>query len=353
MAILYGVLTGLGKGAFRDCTGLTSVTIPDGVTGIGSSAFSGCSALTSVALPNSVTSIESDAFSGCSSLTAVYITDITAWCGIEFGSYYSNPLSYVHNLHLNGELVADLVIPDGVTSIGDYAFYCCYGLTSVTIGEGVTSIGERAFAGCIKLVEVYNKSELDIAEGSSEHGEVGYYVKNVYTQEDGSWFTDTEDGFRFFYDGTDGYLMGYYGDETALTLPDGFTAYDGTEVTEYAIHKYAFYNCDELISVTIPDNVTIGSDAFYGCSSLTSVIIEEGVTSIGSYAFYGCSSLTSVTIPDSVTSIGSRVFAYCYELLSVTFEGTKADWNAITKGNSWKNNSPFTEVVCTDGKVSV
>lgn len=199
---------------------------------------------------------------------------------------------------------------------------------------------------------MYNKSELDIAEGSSEHGEVGYYVKNVYTKEDGSWFTDT-DGFRFFYDGTDGYLMGYYGDETALTLPDGFTAYDGTEVTEYAIHKYAFYDCDDLISVTIPDNVTIGSYAFYGCSGLTSVIIPDSVTSIGGWAFYGCSSLASVTIPDRVTSIGNYAFKGCSALSSVAFMGTVAEWNAMAKGARWHEDCPFTEIVCSDGTVSV
>ena len=89
-----------------------------------------------------------------------------------------------------------------------------------------------------------------------------------------------------------------------------------------------------------------------GCK--TSAIPNDGsVTSIGDYAFYGCSNLASVTIPDSVTSIGSSAFASCYELTSVTFEGTKAEWNAITKGDGWKNNSPFTEVVCSNGRVSV
>ena len=109
-----------------------------------------------------------------------------------------------------------------------------------------------------------------------------------------------------------------------------------------------------MTSVIIPDSVTsIGSSAFEGCTGLTFVTIGNGVTSIGSMAFEGCTGLTSVTIGNGVTSIGSMVFAYCYELLSVTFEGTKADWNAITKEDSWKNNSLLTEVVCSDGKVSV
>lgn len=113
-------------------------------------------------------------------------------------------------------------------------------------------------------------------------------------------------------------------------------------------------DCSGLTSVTIPDNVkSIGSYAFSGCSNLTSITIPDSVMSIGEYAFAGCTSLTSVTIGNGVTSIGEGVFSGCRGLTSVSFEGTKAEWNAITKGNGWKNNSPFTEVVCSDGTVGV
>ena len=182
--------TGISKGAFGDCTSLTSITLPfvgaqkggtenthfgyifgassysynedyvpaslkeviiTGGDGIGDGAFSGCSNLTSITIPDSVTSIGEAAFYGCSSLEGVYITDIAAWCAIDFYDYDSNPLYYAHNLYLNGELVTDLVIPEGVKSIGDYAFYGCGSLTSITIGSGVTSIGDRAFEDCGRL----------------------------------------------------------------------------------------------------------------------------------------------------------------------------------------------------------
>jgi hypothetical protein len=101
-----------------------------------------------------VTSIEQGAFEGCSRLTSVHITDLAAWCKISFGNWYANPLFYANNLYLNGELVKDLVVPNSVTSIGDYAFGGCPYLTSVTIPNSVTSIGKQAFGGCPKLSSV-------------------------------------------------------------------------------------------------------------------------------------------------------------------------------------------------------
>jgi hypothetical protein len=134
---------------------VTSFTIPEGVITIDGLAFDDCIRLASITIPDSVIYIGYSAFSDCSSLASVYYTgDISGWCNIKFGGYHSNPLTYAHNLYINNELVTNLIIPDSVTSIGEYAFYGCSSLTSVTIGNGVTSIGRSAFSYCRKLTNI-------------------------------------------------------------------------------------------------------------------------------------------------------------------------------------------------------
>jgi len=132
-----------------------SYVIKNGTKTIADSAFLGCTALTSITISDSVTSIGNYAFEFCTGLTSVKITSIEAWCGISFGSVATaNPLSYAHNLYLNGNLVTELVIPESVTSIGLYAFEFCTELTSVTIPESVTSIGKVSFEECTGLTSI-------------------------------------------------------------------------------------------------------------------------------------------------------------------------------------------------------
>ena len=128
---------------------VTELIIPDDVTKIEKFAFCRCESITSVAIPNTVTYIGYDAFDDCENISEVHINSLTAWCNIEFNTSSSNPLYYAKNLYLNGELVTELIIPDDVTKIKNYAFYCCESITSVVIPSSVTSIGVGAFYCCI------------------------------------------------------------------------------------------------------------------------------------------------------------------------------------------------------------
>lgn len=151
-------VTTIGKEAYYKCTGLTSISIGNSVTTIGNSAFRNCGKLTSVTIPNSVTRIERDAFQDCRSITSVHVSSIDAWCKIVFNGDFCNPLFYAHHLYLNGEEIKNFVIPNSVTSIGNYAFEGCSGLTSVTIPNSVTNIGYHAFYECsgLTLVSIGN-----------------------------------------------------------------------------------------------------------------------------------------------------------------------------------------------------
>lgn len=150
-------VTSIGNRAFDNCRKITSIVIPERITSIGSEAFSNCRGLKSINIPKSVTSIGREAFFVCNSLTEVHISDIEAWCKILFDSGMdSNPLYYAHDLYLNGELVTELVIPEGVTSINNYVFCGGSSLTNINIPKNskLTSIGYRAFSNCSSLINI-------------------------------------------------------------------------------------------------------------------------------------------------------------------------------------------------------
>ncbi len=349
-------VTSIGNSAFYGCSSLTSVTIPEGVTSIGWYAFSGCSSLTSVTIPASVTSVAYTAFYYCSSLKSVYINDLAAWCKIEFrnGGFTpigTNPLSDGADLYINGNKATNIEIPEGVTSIGNYAFYGCSSLVSVNIPASVTSIGGDAFGYCNSLAGItvdennvkYSNDGSGVLFNKDKTTLIQYPIGNTVTSYEipSSVTSIGYDAFRGC------------SSLTTVTIQDGVTS----------IGNSAFYGCSSLTSVTIPSSVTsIGYDAFRGCSSLTTVTIPKGVTSIGGSAFRDCSSLTSVTIPEGVTSIGGSAFEDCSSLTTVTipssvtsidnyafynctnlkdvyYPGTEEEWKKISIG-SW--NIPLT-----------
>ena len=160
-------VTKIEGATFYNCSNLTSITIPQGVTSIGSSAFWNCYHMKSVTIPSSVTTIEGNAFDGCTGLNKVIISDIAAWCRINFANCYANPLYYANLYSDEYTMIKDLVIPDGVINLGKDVFYNWFALKSVIIPNSVTSIGYRAFYGCSYLTSVIiPKNVTSIGEGA-------------------------------------------------------------------------------------------------------------------------------------------------------------------------------------------
>ena len=337
--IIPDSVTSIGSSVFYNCDSLTSVVIPDSVTTIGDRAFSNCDSLTSVTILDSVTSIGDQAFYQCQSLTSVTIGNSLTSVGRQAFSYCNsalyteynygkyvgdseNPYSVLIELtnknfttyDINEEtkiIAADvfkgcarlnsIVIPDSVTSIGDYAFSNCDSLTSVVIPDSVTSIGSDAFSYCDSLTSVTIPDSVTTI-GSSAFSYCDS-LTSVHISDIAAWCNIL---FGNSYSTPLRYAKNLY---VGGTLVEDFVILEG--VTSIGDYAFAFYD------------------------SLTSVVIPDSVTSIGNYAFYYCDSLTSVLIPNSVTSIGSNAFSYCDSLTDVYYSGSKEEWKIIVANDAF------------------
>ena len=233
--------------AFRNCDALTEVVIPEGVTYLGYQAFYTCDNLTRVTIPTTLSEIQGWAFESCYNLSDVYISDLVAWCRIAFVSYNSTPLFYGDNLYLNGELVTELVIPEGVTSIGNYAFYDCNCLTSVTIPSSVTLIGKEAFQNVKGTLTLNNT----IPDGMNQ---LSYFDEALRNS-----------AFKTFVIGNEVTTIGDY----AFSQ---FNKNEGYWDNDEQVYKYRTLLTTLYIGKSVEH---IGEGAFYNCTNLTSLFVDR------------------------------------------------------------------------------
>ncbi len=276
---------------------------------IGFCAFYECSSIESITLPPTLKTVGQAAFEYCSELNAVYISDLTAWCSVDFGLENSNPLYKAENLYLNGELITDLVIPSGIKKIEEYVFYNCKSFKTVTVPPSVNDIRYSAFGGCtsIKKVMISDLSAWCNISFSDKTGNPAYYSENLYLN--GKLLTklvvpkDIKVLPSFTFTGCKSLteiIMKYDIEDIGIS-----TFEDCTELTNVQFSKKltgitfsSFKNCYKLKSLKFPDSLSnICDNAFENCTSLKEVVLSKNVSNIHSGAFKGCSSLESITLP--------------------------------------------------------
>ena len=288
-ALDNGVLTisyaGSGTGAMADFTeswesnpipwkdnlyDITSIVIEEGVTSIGKMAFKDCDMLTSVSIPATVTSIGENAFANSGSPSGMTVT-IAAGSALETIGTYAFMRSNLASINL----------PNGVTTIGDFAFAVCEKLASFTWPSSLTSIGMRAFQG----------TALTTVEIPATLTSIGDYAFMACSS------------------------------LATITVADGNSAYEAPNGCNALIDKNShtlIQGCSGTVFEILPADLTTIGHASCSYFGFTSVTIPDGVTTIGEHAFEGCSDLTTVEIPASVTSIGELAFGWCGSLATVT-----------------------------------
>lgn len=294
-AALGNSLTLLGDSAFYGCSALQSVELPVTVSSVGTRTFAGCSALNAVGLGN-VSTIGEAAFNGCSALTEIAIPNgvetlgnyafygCSALATVTLGTQErsSSSLKTIGDYAFAETAVKSVVLPNGVSTLGNYAFNKCASLATVSLGNSLTAIGDYAFSGCKSLETV------TIGTGVTKISDYTFNTCSALTQI--SCPSVTEIGASAFKGCSS---------LTDIPLNDKITS----------LGNYVFSGCSAIESLVIPNSVTsIGSYAFEKCTKLTSATLGTGISSIPDYMFSSCSALTSVVLPENITGIGKYAF---------------------------------------------
>ena len=358
--IIGNGVTTISNGAFGGCINLTSVTIGNNVNLIGENAFNGCINLTSVTIPDSVTTIDECAFFACESLTSITIPNsVTKINASAFNSCI---------------MLKSVTLGNSVTEIGRAAFYNCYNLANITISSRGITFGERVFEKCPKQKEVYFNGNVEdwlSLKFEDIHSTPCWYSSAVYFNNELVTKLVIPDSV------TEIGVLAFTGlnNVTSITIPKSVTTicaeafynctniknvyYQG-ELRDWLSISFGnydsnpcksgvnlYFNNNLVTNVIIPEDVPAVNDfTFSGCNSITNVTIGDGVTTIGTYAFAYCKNLTSVTIGARVTTIGRRAFFDCGSLTSITFKDTSGwyvtDYEGASSGTDVVVSNPST-----------
>lgn len=310
IVIPKGVVS-IGSAAFDSCGSLKRITIPAAVTVICKETFKDCVSLANISIQKNVTIIGERAFQNCEKISNIFINDLESWCGI---SGLKNLMGFdtgagEKNLYLKNKLITNLVIPQTITTISDYAFRnCC--IATITISEGVTHIGTYALGW-------HGLTNVSLPNSLTSIGDFEFIVNN-----------------------------NAYNEKNDLK-------YLGNSKNPYLY--LACVNDKNITSVQMDDDCRfIGVNAFALCKNLSYINIPNNVVSIGFAAFQNCHSLIFLTIPKSVVVIGSYVFYYCKNLTRITFQGVETQWAKISKCLGWNEGCPSgLRIYCDDGVLSV
>ncbi|MBE6130533.1 MAG: leucine-rich repeat domain-containing protein [Erysipelotrichaceae bacterium] len=327
----------------------TEIVIPETITEIGDYQFCSFNNFTYIEIPKNLTNIGKDAFYDWTSMENVYYNGtIENWCNILFEGLYSTPMYYGASFYMLTENdiyeeVTEVSIPESITSIGNYQFFCFDNLTSVEIHESVKSIGYGAFGKCSNLEKIVLPESVE-SIGDSAFRESGLVDVKIYSKI--SYLSN--------------YMFSGCSSLVSVELPEGLVD----------LGSDAFFKCSKLETINIPSTVTrLGMRTFAYCSSLTSITIPSGVTGISQLPFAGCSCEIlwnnptiqgfydfgfadykgeSLIIPNTVKYISSYAFNTCNNLADIYYQGTEEEWNNIeigTDGNDalFKANIHFVE----------
>ena len=327
-------VTSIGNHAFEDCTGVTSVKIPNSVTFIDSRAFAYCSNLASLTIPNSVNHIGDEAFLECTGMTSITIPNsVNSIGGSAFQNCRSlssvtlpNSITSIGDGAFWGSGLISVIIPNSVTTIGGGAFRYCNNLNSVIIGSGVTSIGSFAF-GSTNLKKVIWLTNTPPSGYSNVPGKVNYVSNDQFTSLSNtvkyqflSSYFEVE-GIRYVpvspSEKTCDAIDCVYDESAANTKIASTVAYKGVMMNVKNIQPYLAYNNKFIKSLAVDYDGELPNYAYTNCSNMQSATLGQKVSAIGSYAFQGCSSLEAVAIPDIVTVLNEYAFEGCSSLLEV------------------------------------